>query len=218
MGSSPTVRTTIPLDIDRSITDVQYLSVRLSPTLPDSPLLDYINFTQYRDIKMVGIHKDDGKLVYDAALYLIANMNVSSHEDYLVWVDNWKKVVAILSDYNHTLKRRKYPSTAYLEIYGATFRNISKERQNTWMVSGDGLSASELAVVPGREEMIGAIHALTEERIRDFLKHSGNALTALYNARQVGKLATSHIVAMNRVHNSGTSIGERLYRFFNRAA
>lgn len=167
----------------------------------ESPLLDYINFKTYRNIEFQGLTKDLGKDVYDNVMVLIGNMDLSSHENYLTWLYVWKQVNALLSKYNHHLKRPKNYSDVYENIMWATRRQIARERGYT---------------TPNQmDEMRASINAEFMARRESYIAWAEKSLTALYNARATGKLATSHIVTMNRVQKSGASIGERLYRWFN---
>jgi hypothetical protein len=170
----------------------------------DSPLLDYINFKTYRNIEVQGLTKDLGREVYGNVMVLIGNMDLSSHEYYMTWLHVWKQVNAVLSKYNHHLKRPKNRSGVYLEIYAASIRQIARE----WGIKD-------------REEYDRRLPFMIEEfesRREQYIAWAEKTLTALYNARTNGKLASSHIVTMKRIETAGSSIGDKLYKLFSKAA
>lgn len=149
----------------------------------DSPLLDYINVQMYRSPAYFGLKNEDGKIVYDQVMYLIGNLDLSSKENYLSWVDTWKKVNRILSDLNHDYKRPKTYSLNYTNTLENTFALIVKEETQKGFV----VECSDRNRLMDR-----AAH-----RIETYTVWASKALTALYAARQTGKLATSAIVAQN---------------------
>lgn len=159
----------------------------------DSPLLDYINFRTYRNIEVEGLTNALGKEVYDNVMVLIGNMDLSSHENYLTWVSVWKQVNALLSKYNHHLKRPKVYSEVYQNIYVATKRQICRD----WKIGNDEYS-----------EKLIHIEEVFVSRRENYIMWAEKSLTALYNARMNGKLATSQIVLMNRMYETETVLAK----------
>lgn len=159
----------------------------------ESPLLDYINLRTYRNIEVEGLSKDLGKAVYDNVMVLIGNMDLSSHENYLTWVSVWKQVNALLSKYNHHLKRPKSYSATYENILVATRRQICRDHK----IGHEQYS-----------EKLPLINDVFNMRKDDYLKWTEKSLTALYNARMNGKLATSQIVLMNRMYETETVLAK----------
>lgn len=170
----------------------------------DSPLLDYINFKSYRNIEVQGLTKDLGKEVYGNVMVLIGNMDLSTHENYLTWLYVWKQVNSLLSKYNHHLKRPKNYSTVYESILHASQKQIARE----WEIRSQDEYNQRLQFV--NEEFVA--------RREQYIAWAEKSLTALYNARTNGKLASSHIVTMQRIEKVGTSIGDKLYKIFTKAA
>lgn len=172
--------------------------------LSDSPLLDYINYKSYRDLEVHGLTATTGKEVYDNVMVLIGNMDLSAHEYYMTWLSVWKQINARLSVYNHHLKRPNNYSTVYENIFRASERQICRE----WDIN------SHLEYDNRRE----FIKEEFEARREQYLAWTEKALTAMYNARANGKLATSQIVMLNRIQAGRKTSPGFIARFFGLAA
>lgn len=150
----------------------------------ESPLLDYINFQFYRTPGFSGIRTDDGQSVYNACMFLIGNLDLTTKENYLDWVQTWKDIVMMLSGYNHAFKRPKSYLPEYERTLRSTMRLVAKERY------------VDLTTVDETE--VNKIRNVAKDRIENFSSFLSTALTQLYAARATGKLATSAIVMMTR--------------------
>jgi hypothetical protein len=133
-------------------------------------------------IEFNGITSDMSKDVITSTREFIASCSLDSKEQYLDWVQNYKRINAILTDVSKRLKTLRRPvyavgsSTYKSNVTAYNFRH------------------------PGVEKSINS-HLYDFEVARGaLLRAIGLALTELYNARYNYKLASSVVAAENRFH------------------